>query len=358
MKYSTMAIALTVALAGCASQATRETLQVQDPTVLENGFSASQNAAAGAVTDAWNDMHPDRVGSAQLDGEQERLQALGAKQQNYFGAKAQCWIYAAREERNQYNEWGFVEEASHQAEQLIGGLEGHGALSAANPALRTATIVRPDLWRRLEAAKTSPAFGACPRAQRIVACSEVALIHAGHEAWSRLFEASQLRVAEVAQQIGTLDGALDACTPPSPPPVIPARITLPSDTLFQFDRGDIGGLLQQGRASLGALARDIVAAGDITAIRAEGYTDRLGSERYNRDLSKRRAQTVVDYLRSQGVTNVQMSAAGRGSESPVTQCSERTSDRAALIACLAPDRRVELSVSRASSNAVGTLPGR
>ncbi|QGZ64193.1 OmpA family protein [Paraburkholderia acidisoli] len=358
MKYSTMALALTVALAGCASQATRDQLQVQDPTVRENGFSASQNAAAGAVTETWNDTHPERVSHAQLDSEQQRLQALGAKQQNYFGAKAQCWIYAAREERNQYNEWGFVEEASREADQLIDGLEGRGALPAANPVLRTATIVRPDLWRRLEAAKNSPVFGACPRAQRIVACSEVALIHAGHEAWSRLFEASQLRVADAAQQIGTLDTALAACTPPSPASVVPAKVVLPSDTLFQFDRGDIGGMLEQGRASLDALARDIVAAVDITAIRADGYTDRLGSERYNRDLSKRRAQTVVDYLRSRGVTNVQMSAVGRGSAGPVAQCGDRNANRAALIECLAPDRRVELSVSRAPSNTDGAPSAR
>lgn len=359
MKYSTMAMLLAMALAGCASQATREKLQVQDPTVLENGVATSQNMPAGAMTEAWREAHPARVSGAQLDEEQQRLQALGAKQHTYFGEKAQCWIYAAREERNQYNEWGFVEEASQQADQLIGGLEGRAQLSVANPAFRTAAIVRPDLWHRLEAAKRAPAFAACPRAQHIVACSEVGLVHAGHEAWTRLFGASQLRVAEMEQQIGTLDSVLDACTPPAaPPPVVPATTTLPTDMLFQFDRGDMAGMQEEGRASLGELARDIVAVGDVTAIRADGYTDRLGNNAYNLDLSKRRAQTVVDYLRSRGVGNIPMSAAGHGNANPIAQCGARNQSRAALIDCLAPDRRVVLSISRGSGGAAVSAPSR
>ncbi|WP_234775098.1 OmpA family protein [Paraburkholderia tropica] len=350
MKIIAMAIAASAVLAGCASQATRDSLQIQDPTVLEEGLRASQSEQAGAATDAWVGAYPASVGRAQLDDEQHRLQALGAKQAGYFGAKAQCWIYAAREEHAQYNHWGFVEEAAHQADQLIGALEGRGQASVENPKLRTAAIVRPDLWQRLMAAKSSPAFASCQPAQERVACAEVELTHAGHEAWTHSFDASAQRVAEVQQKIADLPAVLNACQPPrKEPPPLPSSITLPTDTLFRFDRGDLNGLLPQGRASLDALARDLAAAGDVTAVRTEGYTDRLGSDSYNMRLSRQRAETVAGYLRERREANIAMSAVGRGKANPVVQCNER--DREALIACLAPNRRVELSIARKSSGA-------
>ncbi|CAM2168069.1 Flagellar motor protein MotB [Paraburkholderia sacchari] len=346
MKYTVMAIVLSAAIAGCASQATIDALQVQDPTVLENGLKASQSTEAGAATEAWVVAYPGSVSGALLKDEQRRLQALGARQQGYFGAKAQCWLNAAREEQAQHNQWGFVDEAVKQADQLIGALEGQGQVSADNPKLRTVSTVRPDLWQQLLAVKTSPDFPSCPKAQEVVACSEVALMHAGHEAWTRLFDASALRVAGVLQNAAALPGVLAACRHPKPAPYVPPKITLPTDTLFQFDRGDLAGMLPQGRESLATLAREIVGAGDVTAIRVEGYTDRLGSERYNERLSQQRADTVAGYLRENGVAGVAMSAFGRGKSNSLAQCNDR--DREALIACLAPDRRVELSISRKS----------
>ncbi|WP_322063248.1 OmpA family protein [Paraburkholderia sp. J63] len=270
MKYTVMAIALTLAIAGCASQATLDALQVQDPTALENGPGASQSAQAGAVTETWVVAYPGSVSGARLDNAQRRLQALGAQQHGYFGAKAQCWLYAAREEQAQYNQWGFVDEATQQAEQLIGALEGQRQPGADNPKLRTVSTVRPDLWRKLLAAKASAGFAACPQAHALVACSEVALMHAGHEAWTRLFDASALRAAEVEQQMAALPAMLNACQPPKAVPYVPPKITLPTDMLFQFDRGDLAGMLAQGRESLATLAREIVAVGDVAAIRVEG----------------------------------------------------------------------------------------
>ena len=354
MKYTVMAIVLTAAIAGCASQATLDALQVQDPTVLENGLMASQSEAAGAATDAWVVEYPGSVSGALLENEQRRLQALGAQQHGYFGAKAQCWIDAAREERAQYNQWGYVDEAAKQADRLIGALEARGQLSADNPKLRTVSTVRPDLWRKLLAAKAAPGFAICPKAQELVACSEVALMHAGHEAWTRSFDASARRSAEVEQKAAMLPGMLNACQPPQAPPYLPPKITLPTDMLFQFDRGDLAGMLEQGRESIATLAREIVAAGDVTAIRVEGYTDRLGSDRYNDRLSQQRAETVAAYLREQGVAGVPMSAYGRGKSNPLVQCSER--EREGLIACLAPDRRVELSISRRDRAQPGAAP--
>jgi len=49
----------------------------------------------------------------------------------------------------------------------------------------------------------------------------------------------------------------------------------------------------------------------------EGHTDGTGSDSYNYDLSQRRAQSVVNYLSSNGVAASRMSSVGKGASSPV-----------------------------------------
>ncbi len=342
-----MAIAVALAVAGCASQAARDALQIQDPTALANGFHAEQSTLAGAVTDEWIEQYGRVARTSTPDDVQIRLHSLGPRERDgYFGAKAQCWINAAREERALHDGWGFVEEATRQADLLTGALENHAQSSAENPKLRTSSLLRPDLWQQLMAAKSSAGWPACPQAQQVVACAEVGLIHAGHEAWTRAFDASRRRVAAIEQQIAMLPHTLSACAPPPqpslPPRALPPKVTLPSNALFEFDRSDVAGMLPQGRTQLDELARDLGADFDVTAIHADGYTDRIGGDRYNMALSQRRADTVVLYLRNQGAT-VPMSAAGHGKANPVVQCGER--ERHALIDCLAPNRRVEVTFS-------------
>ncbi len=105
-------------------------------------------------------------------------------------------------------------------------------------------------------------------------------------------------------------------------------------------------MLPAGKAKLDELVRNLKQADDVTSIRIDGYTDRLGSDSYNRQLSAKRAETVKRYLLSGGVT-APISARGRGKEDPVVQCNDH--NREALIACLAPNRRVELDFVRAGA---------
>jgi len=86
-----------------------------------------------------------------------------------------------------------------------------------------------------------------------------------------------------------------------------------SDVLFDF-----------GQATLTANARDKLAgvAGvlmDYTGVslHLNGFTDNVGSAAYNLDLSRRRAAAVRDYLVSQGVPAVNVTAAGFGQARPV-----------------------------------------
>jgi outer membrane protein OmpA-like peptidoglycan-associated protein len=129
---------------------------------------------------------------------------------------------------------------------------------------------------------------------------------------------------------------------------IPQKMTLQGDATFKFDRGDLAGMLPEGRAKLSQLIRDLKQVDDVKGIRIEGYTDRLGSDSYNRQLSAKRAETVKRYLQNGGV-QLPMSARGLGKDAPVVQCNNR--NQQALIDCLAPNRRVELDFIRSNTQA-------
>ena len=75
-----------------------------------------------------------------------------------------------------------------------------------------------------------------------------------------------------------------------------------------------------------------------------GHTDRIGTDAYNQKLSERRADAVRDYLVSKGVPKAKIEALGLGEKQPVTGTSCNQKNQKELIACLQPDRRVEVEV--------------
>jgi outer membrane protein OmpA-like peptidoglycan-associated protein len=88
--------------------------------------------------------------------------------------------------------------------------------------------------------------------------------------------------------------------------------------------------------------RQDLADPEARVVLVTGHTDRLGSDAYNQDLSLRRANAVRDYLVFKGVPRDRIETLGMGEKQPVVQCDQK--DRKALIACLAPNRRVEVEV--------------
>ena len=122
----------------------------------------------------------------------------------------------------------------------------------------------------------------------------------------------------------------------------PARIQLSGDVLFAFDRSGPGDLLPEGLAELDRVAKDLAAA-NARHMDVIGFTDRLGSAGYNQQLSEARAETVRQYLVAKGVPAERIGASGRGMSSPVVECTQ--SSHRALVACLAPNRRVEIVVN-------------
>ena len=131
---------------------------------------------------------------------------------------------------------------------------------------------------------------------------------------------------------------------PAPAPEVQTKhFTLKSDVLFTFNKAT---LKPEGQAALDQLYSQLSNLdpkdGSVVVL---GYTDRIGSDAYNQALSERRAQSVVDYLISKGIPADKISARGMGESNPVTgNTCDNVKQRAALIDCLAPDRRVEIEV--------------
>ena len=102
----------------------------------------------------------------------------------------------------------------------------------------------------------------------------------------------------------------------------------------------------EGRAALDKFAQELKGP-EFDVITVEGHTDRLGSTAYNQRLSTQRAEAVKAYLvTSGGVAAPKVAAVGKGEAAPVTKPEDCKGSKPnpKLIACLQPDRRVEVEV--------------
>lgn len=122
------------------------------------------------------------------------------------------------------------------------------------------------------------------------------------------------------------------------------RVSFSADSLFGFDQWTVR---PEGKTALDTFVRELKGT-DFDMIAVEGHTDRLGSQGYNQQLSSRRAESVKSYLVvSGGIAAGKISAVGKSESTPVTKAGDCKGDKPspALIACLQPDRRVEVEVA-------------
>ncbi|MEE4295983.1 MAG: TolC family outer membrane protein [Wenzhouxiangella sp.] len=100
---------------------------------------------------------------------------------------------------------------------------------------------------------------------------------------------------------------------PTPAPVTVTQVTLAAQTTFELDSAQLRPEARETLTDLAAVIREGRLVGQIEVV---GHTCDLGSTAYNQNLSERRAQSVVDYLRSIGIGADEITAAGRGESAP------------------------------------------
>ena len=110
------------------------------------------------------------------------------------------------------------------------------------------------------------------------------------------------------------------------------KITFSSGILFDVNESD---LKDQYRAELAQLAT-ILNKYEDTNILLAGHTDSTGSDEYNLELSKRRAQSVANYLSSQNVDRARFTTEGYGKSDPIAS-NDTPEGRA-------ENRRVEVAI--------------
>ena len=182
--------------------------------------------------------------------------------------------------------------------------------------------------------------------------------HGAHECWENSFlnaEVDRLGLVECG------DRQPEAPPAPAEPQVREELVSMSSNFLFGFDKYN---LRPEARTTLDELAQRL-SQSNVQSVRVEGHTDFMGSDKYNQALSERRANTVSQYLVGHGVPAEKISAVGLGeSQAKMTeQCQQEVRNlgrrvsaarkRSALIACIEPDRRVDVRIRTLVTEQVG-----
>jgi OmpA-OmpF porin, OOP family len=113
-------------------------------------------------------------------------------------------------------------------------------------------------------------------------------------------------------------------------------VKIKDKVFFKFNKWDID---PRSFELLNDVATVINQVPETLNFRVEGHTDSKGKDKYNKDLSQKRANSVVTYLRGRGVKSSRLEPVGFGEERPID--SNRTNDGRAR------NRRVEFNVSNA-----------
>jgi OmpA-OmpF porin, OOP family len=123
-----------------------------------------------------------------------------------------------------------------------------------------------------------------------------------------------------------------------------AVVTL-GDVLFDFDRATLRSGAQQNLYRLVTFLND----DPERELLIEGHTDSVGSESYNLDLSQRRAQSVRDFLASNGIAASRMAVRGFGKARPIASNESdagRQQNRRVEVVILDPGKKASEEIGR------------
>ena len=126
-------------------------------------------------------------------------------------------------------------------------------------------------------------------------------------------------------------------------PVMPevTQISLDADTFFDFDKAQ---LKPAGTDKLDAVIESLRGNDSQLEVRITGHADRIGGDNYNRQLALERARSVKQYLIERRTLQPdRLEIVSMGEEKPMVSCEGMRGQP--LIDCLAPNRRVDISIN-------------
>ena len=158
--------------------------------------------------------------------------------------------------------------------------------------------------------------------------------------WRTGYWTPAMAIEECDPDLAKKDASKNAAGAATPKPSA-EKLTLAADALFDFDKAV---LRPEGKAKLDELVEKVKSI-KLEVIIAVGHADRLGSAAYNQKLSEKRAAAVKAYLVSKGLEPNRVYTEGKGKTQPKTKADECKGPKSKkVIACLQPDRRVEIEV--------------
>ena len=123
------------------------------------------------------------------------------------------------------------------------------------------------------------------------------------------FDAPELAVIDKAKLIA--DAPVRARV--AVPAAAPAKVTLSSDALFDFDKSS---LKPEGKKNIDDLLAKMKGQ-NYEFVLATGHTDAMGSDAYNQKLSLARAESVKAHMVSQGIPADKIRVEGKGKSNPI-----------------------------------------
>lgn len=213
------------------------------------------------------------------------------------------------------------------------------------PKMSGILMMRQDLWNKTRHIKKDPLKFNCVQVQ--LARLDVGLVELAHEHYevnAKLNTEEHTKPYEslVNTLNDDLDDALAHCKPVTK---LPRKYVFAADALFKYDKSAVQDILETGKQKLDTFAKEIsMNQVQWHSIIITGHTDRLGRHDYNLGLGQKRADTIRDYLvKNYSLPESRIKTRSMAYVQPVVYCSgEEINDE--LIACLQPNRRVEIEL--------------
>lgn len=146
-----------------------------------------------------------------------------------------------------------------------------------------------------------------------VECNKVFAIQASKDG----YEGNSFAVAKSKGEDVTVSAALQPIDV-----IVTEKEIILKDIYFEFNKSNI---TQEGAFELDKLVQ-VMKNNDQLVIMVKSHTDSRGSDKYNMDLSDRRAKSTVQYVISKGIAAKNISGKGYGESEPKVMCTDCTEE--------------------------------